>query len=93
MNMSLSLIFLGLQQNSKAVRERIHILLLLSQSHRTLCSLNRVFLAFARVHSSPSLSHRRRTSSYLHPDDVRHPADLRLPLLAAEMPEEAKLSH
>lgn len=32
-------------------------------------------------------------SSYLHPDDVRHPADLRLPLLAAEMPEEGKLGH
>lgn len=29
-------------------------------------------------------------SSYLHRDDARHPADLRLPRLAAEMPEEEK---
>lgn len=29
-------------------------------------------------------------SSYLHPDDVCHPVDLRLPLVAAEMPEEEK---
>lgn len=28
--------------------------------------------------------------SYLHPDDVRHPADLRLPVLAAEVPEERR---
>lgn len=36
-------------------------------------------------------THERR--SYLHPDDVRHPADLRLPVLAAEMPAEGELSH
>ncbi len=82
MCMSHSLIFLGCNTTVKGLEKRIRIPLLHSQSPCMLTTL--LHQAFAWV------QHLRCTASHLHPDDVRHPADLRLLRLAAEVPEDGK---
>lgn len=92
--MSHSLIFLAHDTAIKGLERGMHIVLLQSCSytaHFSVCSLN---CLIERLHERIPRSCfnflSSCASSYLHPDDVCHPVDLRLPLVAAEMPEEEK---
>lgn len=88
--MSHSLIFLA---HDTAIKG-LHIVLLQSCSYAAHFSVYSLNCLIERLHERIPRSCfnflSSCASSYLHPDDVCHPVDLRLPLVAAEMPEEEK---